>query len=173
MSQDAKHGKLEPPDSHYLSAAEGWFGLGDSRAALDEIKQISPRNKNHPQVLHACWHIQHQLKNWEDCVSIGRAMIAEEPESPQGWINYGNALFYQQRYDDAFAALHPVLDKFPADEAIQYNLACYRCQAGNLNEAAQWLKQAFKVGNLKKMREMALKDPDLKPLWDQIKAGGQ
>ncbi len=170
MGIEAKHGKIEPPDSHYLSAAEGWFGLGDSRSALDELKLITPRYQLHPQVLHARWHIHHQTKNWEECVSIGRAMIAVDPESPQGWINHGNALFYLHRYEEAFAALYPVLDKFPADEAIPYNLACYRCQAGDLTDAVQWLKQAFKVGNIKKIRAMALTDPDLKPLWNQLRS---
>lgn len=48
---------------------------------------------------------------------------------------------------------------------IRYNLACYCAQLERLNEARQWLKQAFDIGDAKKLKLMALDDPDLEPLW--------
>jgi len=41
--------------------------------------------------------------------------------------------------------LHPVLDKFPSDKSIPYKLACYKCQAGDLMEAKEWLERALAV----------------------------
>ncbi|HZO84674.1 MAG TPA: hypothetical protein VFC26_05645, partial [Verrucomicrobiae bacterium] len=51
---------------------------------------------------------------------------------------------------------------------IPYNLACYACQLGRINDSRQWLKRALSVGG-KKIRSLALEDPDLQPLWDEIK----
>ena len=36
-----KMGKLEAPDTHFLSFAEGWMELGDCQSALDELELIS------------------------------------------------------------------------------------------------------------------------------------
>ena len=57
--------------------------------------------------------------------------------------------------------------RFPHDEAIPYNLACYKCQSGELGAAREWLERALKVGDSKRVKKMAATDPDLMPLWEQ------
>jgi hypothetical protein len=61
-----------------------------------------------------------------------------------------------------------VIDKFPDDAIMRYNLACYECQLGWFEQAKQWLAKAFKLGDPKKIKLMALDDPDLEPLWREI-----
>lgn len=51
---------------------------------------------------------------------------------------------------------------------MRYNLACYECQLGRLEQAKSWLEKAFGVGDPKKVKLMALEDPDLEPLWREI-----
>jgi hypothetical protein len=41
-------------------------------------------------------------------------------------------------------------------------------QLGNLNEALDWLKKAIDMANTKEVKQMALSDPDLEPLWKDI-----
>jgi hypothetical protein len=48
-------------------------------------------------------------------------------------------------------------------------LSCYACQLQHLEEARTWLHRALKLSNKDKMKEMALGDPDLQPLWDEIR----
>ena len=60
-----------------------------------------------------------------------------------------------------------VVDKFPDDAIMRYNLACYECQLGRLEQAKKWLEKAFEIGDSEKIRLMAL-DPDLEPLWKEI-----
>ena len=139
--------------------------LGNLNEALTELGQISGENQDHFDVMQLRWHVHNKRREWENCLHIGRRMIEDNPDLPQGWINHGNALFYLNRYDEAFLLLHPVLEKFPGDEAIPYNLACYKCQSGELREAKQWLERAYAVGDSGRIRKMALSDPDLKPLW--------
>ena len=63
----------------------------------------------------------------------------------------------------------PVLDKFPDDYLIQYNLSCHCCQLGELKEAFRRLGTAIDLAHGKlDIRQMALDDPDLEPLWNQI-----
>jgi hypothetical protein len=61
-----------------------------------------------------------------------------------------------------------VVDKFPKDATMRYNLACYKCQLGRLDQARAWLEKAFAIGDARKMKLAALDDPDLEPLWKEI-----
>ena len=65
--------------------------------------------------------------------------------------------------------LRPAFERFPAEAIIPYNLACYACQAGQLDEARRWLDHAFQRGKPDPIKRMALADPDLRPLWEELK----
>jgi hypothetical protein len=62
----------------------------------------------------------------------------------------------------------PVVDQFPQESFMRYNLACYACQLGLLEEAKLWLEKAFEISDEKKMKPMALEDSDLEPMWKEI-----
>jgi len=36
--------------------------------------------------------------------------------------------------------------------------------------AMHWFQAAEKIGDPEKIREVALQDPDMEPIWDQIRA---
>jgi len=59
---------------------------------------------------------------------------------------------------------------FPKEKIIAYNLACYDCQLGDLDAAKAWLDKACMLGDVHKIKHMALQDPDLKPLWPDIES---
>jgi hypothetical protein len=40
-----------------------------------------------------------------------------------------------------------------------------------LELARAWFKRAVKIGDKEKIKRLALDDADLKPLWDEIRAG--
>jgi hypothetical protein len=40
---------------------------------------------------------------------------------------------------------------------------------GRLEDAKHWLRKAFKIGDPFRIKLMALKDPDLEPLWREIR----
>jgi Tfp pilus assembly protein PilF len=56
--------------------------------------------------------------------------------------------------------------KFPKEATIKYNLACYFCQTGGIQNAKNYLKKAFKLDPNCQMT--ALEDEDLKPLWESM-----
>ncbi|MSU41934.1 MAG: tetratricopeptide repeat protein [Pedosphaera sp.] len=157
--------RLEPPDTHHLSAAEGWMDLGNFIEAQAELEKISEDGRQHFNVLQVQWHIHNRRREWDDCLRLGREMIVVSPRLPQSWINCGNALFYLGQYDEAYKLLFPKMKDFPNDEAIPYNLACYKCQSGDLKQARALLQRALRVGDSKRIRNLAMNDPDLEPLW--------
>ena len=61
------------------------------------------------------------------------------------------------------------LKKFPGNGLIRYNLACYACQLDDAKEALFWLGEAMSIEGKKKILNMAKDDPDLEPLWEDIK----
>ena len=156
---------LQPPDSHHLQAAQGWLELGNHAEADAELDNIAASSRAHPDVLKVRWEIYAAAKKWEAAVDIAAALIQLDPEDPLGWVHRSYALHELKRTAEARDNLLRVVDKFPLDATMPYNLACYECQLGNLERAKQWLSKAFALGDAKKMRLMALEDPDLEPLW--------
>ena len=59
---------------------------------------------------------------------------------------------------------------FPRSWIIPYDLSCYACQLNKLDEGRTWLKKAFKLGDPKEVKLLALADPDLKVLWPEIES---
>jgi hypothetical protein len=68
----------------------------------------------------------------------------------------------------AWDALLPAFEKFPGEPIIPYNLACYACQMGKLDDARLWLDRAMKIADKREIKLMALNDEDLKPLRAEI-----
>jgi predicted Zn-dependent protease len=159
---------LEPPDTHYLAAAEGWLELGNPVEAGAELDRLRATSQEHPQALQLRWRIGAAGKQWEECVRIATRLIELMPEETLGWVHRAFSLHELKRTGEAHASLAPMACKFPNDFVVPYNMACYACQLGRLEEARGWLKQAIAIAGLDTIRKMAKNDPDLCPLADEI-----
>lgn len=160
-------GKLLPPDTHHLSAAIGWLELGNPAEASEELKWISAAMRVHPDVLETRWQLHAKTKEWEACVKVARETTQVVPANPFGWIHLSFALHELKRTQDAYDNLIGVLVDFPYEWLMRYNLACYSCQLGNLDEARRWLVEAETRGGAKQIKRMAREDPDLEPLFQE------
>jgi tetratricopeptide (TPR) repeat protein len=162
---------LEPPDSHCLSAALGWLGLGNRAEAKAELASISPARRNHPDVLEVRWAIYSEEQSWDPALEAARALIEAAPERAAGWIFQAYALRRVRHggLQPAWDALRPAYDRFPRQPIIPFNLACYSCQMRRLEEARVWLERAAQIGGKKEIKPMALGEPDLQPLWQEIR----
>jgi len=161
---------LGPPDSHYLKSAEGWTELGLRAEAAAELDLISPANQRHPDVLEVRWVLHAHARQWEAALAAARELLLAGPDRASGWLHQAYAL--RRAADGGLAqareALKPAAEKFPKEPVIPFNLACYACQLGQLDEARAWVKRAMKVGGKESIKLMALADEDLKPLWQEI-----
>ena len=72
-----------------------------------------------------------------------------------------------KRTAEAEALLLPALEHFPTESTIPYNLACYACVLGRVEEARRLLERAIEVSGDggDKVKLAALDDPDLQRLW--------
>jgi hypothetical protein len=163
--------KLEPPDTHFFFASIGWLELGNLAEAHAELVQISAAQQEHPDVLEVRWLVSAEQKHWEEGLQIAQALLRRAPKRSSGWLHQAYAL---RRVPDggvqkAWEALLPACEKFPKEPTIPFNLSCYACQLRQLDAARDWLKRAVAVGGKEKIKQMALKDSDLEPLWDEIR----
>ena len=161
---------LPPPDSFFIEATVGWVELGNPREALQELAQVSPENMSHPQVLELKWQILARLENWEHSLPVAQAFCDVAPSLEQGWLHQAVSLYRLKRTEEAWNLLLPMAQKFPRSWVIPYDLACYACQLGKVDEARVWLKKAFAQGEAKEVKVLALADPDLRVLWGEIES---
>ena len=155
-------------DLHHLRAAEGWIELGDFTSANEELEHIKAENRALPTVLRLRWDIYAAAKTWAAALDIAAAIIQLDPEDPLGWVHRSFALHELKQTAEARDNLLRVVDRFPLNATMRYNLACYECQLGRLEQAREWLKKAFELGDAKELKLAALDDPDLEPLWRDI-----
>jgi tetratricopeptide (TPR) repeat protein len=160
---------IGPPDSHHLAAAEGWLGLGDETEAERELKKISPAVASHPEVLRVRYHLYEARGDWEAAAGLARTLCELIPGAAFGWVHLAYALHELKRTSEAYRVLHPIVSKFPKEFVIPYNLACYACKLGELNEARSWLKKAIALTSAEEIKHMALEDPDLEQLRAEIR----
>ena len=162
---------VEPPDAHYLSAAMGWLELGNRVEAKLELGRINPALHKNPQVLEAHWLVQAADQDWPAALETARLLIESDPNRSFGWLHQAYALrrVPEGGLQAAWDALLPVVDRFPKEATIPYNLACYACQMGRADEARKWLRRALRRGDKTAIRMMALADSDLEPLWTEVK----
>lgn len=161
---------LEPPDSYYLSAAQGWLELGNASEAARELAAIRSPLCHHPDVLETRWVLNAQADNWDACLELARALVEHDPERAAGWIHQAYTLRRVKSggLQAAWDALLPAAEKFAEEPTIPYNLSCYAAQLGRLEDARKWLHQALdrahRTGELEHFQTMARQDPDLEPL---------
>ena len=158
---------LQPPDTFHLDAAIGWLRLGNHLEANEELEKIAPALRVHPDVLEVRYEICARAKKWEACVDIGNALVRLAPKRSSGWIKRSLASYFIKRIQDAYDQLLPAAAKFPKVWTIPYNLSCYCAQLGRLDECKEWFTKAMAVDE-KTVRQAAVDDPDLAPLWDSM-----
>jgi hypothetical protein len=104
-SPDERMKPLEPPDIYHLRSAVGWLELGKPIEANEELENITPQLRAHPDVLKVRWRVYAQAKKWEVCCEIGRTLTELEPDKPGGWIDHAQSLHRLGRTEEAYDLL--------------------------------------------------------------------
>lgn len=146
--------------------------LGNAAEATAELGHIPERLQNHPTVLEVRWQICAEEKDWTAAFENARKQVDAAPEMLSGWVHraYAARRAPGGGLEAAWESLFPAMERFPEDEIVPYNLACYACQMQQLDVARIMFKRALGLGNNhQQLKRMALNDPDLKPLWDEFR----
>jgi tetratricopeptide (TPR) repeat protein len=158
--------KFSHSDLHHLRAAQGWIELGAWDVANDELENITPELRAHPDVLKVRFGVYLAAKHFELATAAADGLVKMLPGDSEGWIHRSYALHEMGRTAEAQEKLRPAAEKFPNNWLVQYNMACYACQLGEIEEARAFLARVIELGDADKVKLMALDDPDLSALFN-------
>jgi tetratricopeptide (TPR) repeat protein len=100
--------------------------------------------------------IYHGLRKWDLLAVVAKRLMEWNPKEPGFFIE----LAYAARRAESIHSAHAILTRgaslHPTDATVQFNLACYEAQIGNLDRAKTHLKRATEIDA--KFRLMALED---------------
>ena len=154
-------------DNTHLMFSQGWLELGDLASARQELENIEPAHRDHPDVLNIKWDISNQARTHQDAIDVARLLVQKNPEAFEGWWKLSYSLHELKRTEEAYQNLASVRDQFGSEWLLHYNLACYLARLSRLDEARLHLKQALTLNP--NQRADALNDPDLRSLHAEIR----
>lgn len=109
-----------------------------------------------------------RLERWQEAVDLCLPMTEQEPGDSFWWVQGAYAQRRARSIADAEKVLRDALLHLPPDGLVLYNLSCYACVQGRLDEARDWFERSI-VGEPKTVIAMALLDPDLEALHPWIR----
>lgn len=152
----------------HLQAAEGWLDLGNFLEANSELEEITPPNRAHPHVLEMRCRIYEAAGKWEMSLAVAKTLCDQLAKWLPGWIHQARCLHELGKTHEAYHLLVDVVELFPDNQTIRYDIAVYAAQRGLLEEALEWLKLVFKVDGDGEFRKRALDDERLGRVWKEI-----
>ena len=149
--------------SRLLAEAVGYLELGMLQDSWDSLEEIPAEERHLPPVLQVRMEIYRHMEKYEGMATMAEHLTKHFPEEAQYWISLAYA---QRRYLNLQTAERTLLEaftRFPEEATIPFNLACYACQLGRLDEAREKLAKAISMEPA--FKETALEDEDLKAIW--------
>jgi hypothetical protein len=151
-----------------IDGADGWLMLGNSAEALIEFGQVPDEFLDHPAVLALEWKAATAAGKMAQAWIAAKKLCERFPDLPVPWICQANALRELRGPQAAADLLLSVVCQFVANPVLLYNIACFLVQDGQWERACSWLLRAFEAEDGAQLKQLALLDPDLKPLWEKI-----
>ncbi len=155
-----------------VSYALGYIGLGLVGLAADELEAVAGEDRLSLPVQLAFIELHLEAKNWDLLVAVAQRVARADPGQERAWIGWAYGLRCLERVGEARAVLREGDGHHAKTCALlHYNLACYECLLGDLPVARARFRRACALGG-GNFKAMALDDPDLTALWDEIAAMG-
>ena len=151
------------PLAKRIEYARGYLALGLLNEAFDELEALEGEERNALDVLETRAELHLASKQWAMVIANAEPVARAKPTSEEAWINWAYALSELNQVEEAKAVLR---DAEPfhgrTSSVLHYNLACYHCLLGELDEAKRRLKVACQME--KQWKTAAKTDPDLQAL---------
>jgi lipopolysaccharide biosynthesis regulator YciM len=150
----------------HLLASNGYFELGMFDDAAQAIEQIEPENKRRREVLHTAVMVYQGARHWKKAVASAADLVKAEPTNSTNWITLANAVSHVGSVNEAETVLLKARMWHPRNSLILFKLACCASVTERFEEAKVLLNDAIDFN--KNVRQLALKEEDLRPLWNYI-----
>ena len=142
-----------------ISHAQGYLSLGMVAEAAAELDRIPAPERDGLEVLGLRVAVLQEQQDWPALAAAAGEFVRRAPDQAAGWVTWA----YGTRRAYSIAAAEKILfdaeRHHPKEPTIQFNLGCYACLRGDLEEAKRRIDRAVAVDL--KFAEAALSDPDL------------
>jgi tetratricopeptide (TPR) repeat protein len=142
-----------------LNAAVGYLNLGMPQEAWNELEDIDAKEQARPEVLKVRVEVCRALKQWEMMAEASNHLREIEPDEVGHSLNMAYATRRFKSESEAAEILSLALRRYYDDALVRYNLACYWCVMGRVEEAREMLGTACRRDE--SLRELAETDEDL------------
>ena len=150
----------------HLKAAVGYLELGMIEDAANEIECMPPDQKNSSEVLGVRMEICRAAEKWTLMEVVARELWKRHQDEPVYWNDLAWAVRRAKSLESANDILLQAVEKFPEHAMTHFNLGCYASQLGYIEEAKSRVGKAIELDS--KFKLLALDDPDLGAMWEQI-----
>lgn len=157
------------PEKH-LAYAVGFMDLGLHVEAAAELAQLPPEIRATPPALGLLMELAMAESKWNEVLPLAEALVGFDAKNERPWIAWAYALRELDRTAEAQEILLAGRRMISRPSVlVDYNLACYACLLGELDDARALLTEVFTRD--KSWRDMAREDPDLAALFPQKPKG--
>jgi predicted Zn-dependent protease len=157
--------ELTPAEAHHLQAAVGYWELGMSTDALQELSAVTDAQQSHPDILHLRLSILMEQNQWLQALPCAELLCSLLPDQEDPYIKRAFILHEMHQTQAAKDCLLQGPSSLRDNALYYYNMACYECQLNHVQEAWLLLERAIQLDA--NYREIARTDTDLTPLWPQ------
>lgn len=124
------------------AVASGYIELGLLNEASDELEAIEGADRLSSEVMSVRADLYMTAKYWDLRVAVARELARVPSGDEKGWILWAYALRELGRIEEAKAVLLEAEPLHGECAVLHYNLACYSCLLGHLDEARRRLATA-------------------------------
>ena len=142
-----------------LNAAVGYLNLGMPQDAWNELEDIEAKDRARPEVLKVRVEVCRALESWEMMAEVSNHLRKIEPDEVGHALDQAHAARRFKSEAEAAEILSLALRRYYDDALVRYNLACYWCVMGRVEEAREMLGTACRRDE--SLRELAETDEDL------------
>jgi len=157
---------MTPENEKLVEVAMGYFELG----MLDEaVTELGPLAGHERLSVLSLWSAALRLsERWPEMLSLSRKMIELYPAEAEFWVSLADATRNSVSVQAGLELLETARGHFPGNDHILFQIGCYCCQLGRLDEARTAVRAA--VSSNRVWAKIAVQDRDLSPLWPEFKA---
>ncbi|CAN5375390.1 hypothetical protein BH23VER1_BH23VER1_37700 [soil metagenome] len=149
-----------------LRAAVGYMELGMLEDAWAELDGIPEPILESEAGVHLRLLLLLREERWDKGLAMAVRLCALTPGMPTGFIHGAYCLHEMGRTEEAQQTLLEGPDSLRQEPIFFYNLACYKAALGEEADAEAFLRKSILMDD--RLHQVALKDPDLKALWERI-----
>lgn len=147
-------------------AAQGFLELGMIEDAMNALEEIEPEKKTDMRVMAMRAAICHEAGAWDQLEAVASFLVRQQPSNAGWWVEWAYATRRARSIEEAEGILLRAIEIHSSEAVIHFNLGCYVCQMGRIEDAKARVARAVELD--REFRVAALDDPDLEPMWAEF-----